>query len=37
MLDATVGFDRADETTRGSEGHIPRSYGGRSATPAWAM
>jgi Asp-tRNA(Asn)/Glu-tRNA(Gln) amidotransferase A subunit family amidase len=28
MLDATVGFDDADETTRGSENHIPRSYGG---------
>ena len=28
MLDFTVGFDAADETTRGSESHIPRSYGG---------
>jgi amidase len=26
MLNATVGFDRADEVTRASEGHIPRTY-----------
>src|SRR5215218_2091983 len=28
MLDFTVGFDEADETTRGSQEHIPRTYGG---------
>ena len=28
MLDFTVGFDAADETTRGSQGHIPRTYNG---------
>jgi Asp-tRNA(Asn)/Glu-tRNA(Gln) amidotransferase A subunit family amidase len=28
MLDYTVGFDAADETTRASEGHIPRTYNG---------
>jgi Asp-tRNA(Asn)/Glu-tRNA(Gln) amidotransferase A subunit family amidase len=28
MLDYTVGFDPADETTRASEGHIPLTYNG---------
>jgi amidase len=28
MLDVTVGFDAADQTTRGSQEHIPRTYGG---------
>jgi Asp-tRNA(Asn)/Glu-tRNA(Gln) amidotransferase A subunit family amidase len=28
MLDYTVGFDPADELTRESEGHIPRTYNG---------
>jgi Asp-tRNA(Asn)/Glu-tRNA(Gln) amidotransferase A subunit family amidase len=28
MLDYTVGFDPADETTRESQGHIPRTYNG---------
>jgi amidase len=28
MLDATVGFDPADPITRGSQGHIPRTYNG---------
>jgi Asp-tRNA(Asn)/Glu-tRNA(Gln) amidotransferase A subunit family amidase len=28
MLDATVGLDPADPTTRASEGHIPRTYDG---------
>jgi Asp-tRNA(Asn)/Glu-tRNA(Gln) amidotransferase A subunit family amidase len=26
MLDATVGFDRADQVTSAGEGHIPRTY-----------
>jgi amidase len=28
MLDYTVGYDPADETTRESQGHIPRTYNG---------
>jgi Asp-tRNA(Asn)/Glu-tRNA(Gln) amidotransferase A subunit family amidase len=34
MLDFTVGFDAADETTRASASHIPRTYAGGSVGDA---